>query len=208
MKFKNIVSIIPVVLFLAGCASSSFHYTPPATMTNKSTKHVEKSFDVTWNQLVKELSSDFFVINNIDKNSRLINISFSSQKPSEYIDCGQTSRTFTNARGTNTYTYKTADSSTFSTTNPSGDAFNVDRKTKLEGRSNVYIAPDGNGTEINVNTKFVLTIITNAYTFDGRGAGAQNSTVDFSTKHEGGGNDIRCISNGVIEHRILDMVGN
>jgi len=157
MNFRT-PTLLPVIasLLLAGCATSTTNYTPPAEPKIVNTKFVNKPFEAVWDSLVKELSGDFFVINNIDKNSRLINISFTSQRPSEFVDCGVTSRTFTNARGDQNYTYKTADSSNFVSTNNQGHAFSVRRNSRLEGRTNIYVAPEGSGTNITVNTKYVV----------------------------------------------------
>lgn len=43
---------------------------------------------------MKQLAKSFFVVNNIEKESRLINVSFSTETPEKYINCGRTTRTF------------------------------------------------------------------------------------------------------------------
>ncbi|MFV3286874.1 hypothetical protein ACNFCI_22935 [Pseudomonas sp. NY15356] len=199
------ISLIVAIASVAGCATSSMNYTPPSGATVVNSKKVSKDFDRTWDDLVRQLSSDFFVINNIDKSSRLINVSFSASRPSEYIDCGSTVRKFSNARGEQVYSYLSADSSQFAVTNPNHIAFNATRTTKLEGRVNIYVAPAQGGTDISVNTKYLLTVNFNAVGFDGTPGGGSTSTFDFSTKSPSESQDLTCYAKGTLESRILEM---
>lgn len=202
--YKAIV-VMGFCILATGCATSSIDYQAPTQSKIVNTKVVDKPFDQVWDNLVQQLSSDFFVINNIDKNSRLINLSFSTQKPSEYVDCGVTTRRFENARGENSYVYKTADSAAFSLTNQQGHAFNATRKTKLNGRVNIYVAPTSSGTSVAVNTKYVVDVIFVATGFDGHPGGSENLSFDFSTKQSYSGGEITCYAKGTLEGRILEM---
>ncbi len=208
MKIKLLIVGIAVVTALTGCATSTTNYAPPIAKTVQNNRQINQSFETVWDRLVKQLSSDFFVINNIDKNSRLINLSFSSQRPSDFVDCGRTSRTFKNARGDQNYTYNTADSSQFTSTNTEGHAFNVRRTAKLEGRTNIYVAPEGIGTLVSVNTKYVVNVTMSAIGFDGRNGGTENFTFDFSTKQPFTDGQISCMALGVIESKILGLADN
>lgn len=203
---RQIIALAGVAAMLSGCASSSIDYRPPTGKPISNTKEVVEPFDQAWDALVRELSSDFFVINNIDKNSRLINISFSSQRPSEFVDCGMTNRTFDNARGKRNYSYVTADSAEFAVTNPQSIAFNMSRKTKLDGRVNIYVAPTAKGTSIAVNTKYALTVSATAVNFDGNPGGSSSNVFDFSTKQGFSDKDLSCYAKGTLEQRILGMV--
>ncbi|WP_156326586.1 hypothetical protein [Pseudomonas sp. NBRC 111127] len=199
-----------VVLLLAGgtlvgCATSSMDYSPPTPAAVPNTRSVSTDFEKSWDQLVRQLSSDFFVINNIDKSSRLINVSFSTSRPSEYVDCGSTLRKFSNARGEQVYNYVTADSAKFAVTNQNA-AFNVSRETKLEGRVNIYVAPGKGGTDISVNTKYVFTVNAKIFGFDGSPVTVNPTTIDFSTKSPYTSPDLTCYARGTLESRILDMV--
>lgn len=203
MNTQLTIAVATVSCAIAGCATSTANYTPPTEVRIVNTKFVDKPFDIVWDSLVKELSSDFFVINNIDKNSRLINISFTSQHPSDFVDCGISNRTFKNARGNQNYSYKTADTSNFTMTNDQGLAFHVYRKSRLEGRTNIYVAPENTGTNVTVNTKYVLTVATVATTIDGRPAGTENFVFDPSTKQPFSNGTVTCTAVGEIEDRIL-----
>ncbi len=165
---RRIVVTLMVGIVSAGCAT-------PGINTFKTVKHnpnpitneivVNQPYGQVWDKLVRELSKSFYVINNIDKESRIINISFSSQSPSDFVDCGETHRTYTHNNKKENFNYKIADSSTYKYATGAADAFsyyvNVRRSTSLEGRSNVYLAPlegDLTKTKVAVNTRYILTI--------------------------------------------------
>src|SRR2546428_522669 len=99
-----------------GCATAG---TQTSDIAPAQQQHVDNevivpgSSDVTWDRLVQRLSRGFYVINNIDKASRLINISFSSNTRQEYIDCGTTTRTYTRGQEHQEYKYPIAQSSTY-----------------------------------------------------------------------------------------------
>ncbi len=211
MKPSNSRSItlwFAVVLGVSGCATAP-------TATNEHSRAVEikipnsakidDKFDVVWDRLVKRLSSDFFVINNIDKNSRLINLSFSSQKPSQYVDCGKSLRTFTNAQGERRFEYLSADSSAFLTVDQTNRLpIEVRRTSRLEGRANIYVAPEGDATSVAVNTRYVVSLVVAMRRLDGQTT-SDNITWDFSTKQHFSGAEVACTANGEIERKILMM---
>src|SRR5690349_12455540 len=92
------LSVIVLACLLSACATpgtSTFKYTEPApNAAINNEKIVSKPFSDTWDILVRELAKSFFVINNIDKASRIINLSFSTQQPKEYVNCGKSVREF------------------------------------------------------------------------------------------------------------------
>lgn len=206
---QKALSIVVFAMSVTGCATSTQDYTPPAKQAFENSRHINKPFEVVWNNLVRQASSDFFVINNIDKDSRLMNLSFSSSKPSEYVDCGRSRRTFDNARGKQTFEYEAADSARFIITNPQHHAFHANRKTEVSGRVNIYIAPEGDGTLVSVNGKYVLPVTVSYAAFAGGApAGQDKFEFNFSTKQPYSADGITCYSKGVIERRLLDMAVN
>ncbi len=211
-QLSKIIAALIVSVVLSGCATSDMSHTSPKNYSINNSIEVKNDFDVVWDRLVKKLASDFFVINNIEKESRLINVSFSSSTPSQFIDCGKTNRTFTNLRGKQFYEYVTADSVNYAITFDKGGAYNAVRKTRLEGRSNVYVAPIRGGTTISVNTKYVWSIKIVYSDLLGRPAGTEEYTHDFTTKQpldqaetvKGIIYRLRCATNGNLENRILN----
>lgn len=202
---KNILALTAISIALAGCATSELNYSYPQTYQIKNQEMINESFDVVWDRLVKNLSSDFFVINNIEKNSRIINVSFSENKPSKYVDCGTTTREFSNIRGKTSYTYDPADSARYTFTNGQGQAFNATRTSRLNGRTNIYLAPEGNGTLININTKYVVDVDIKYQDMTNKYVGNDNFVFDFSTKTNFSNLDgVTCTARGNLEERILN----
>jgi len=161
-----VLSLLTVLL--VGCATKG-------TNTQNYVKHdpklisneivVNQPYQQVWDRLVKELSKSFYVINNIDKESRIINLSFSSPNPTDFVDCGETSRSYTQGGKTENYNYNVADSSTVKLADGAQEAFAyfviLRRSTSLEGRANIYLAPlenDNNKTKVAVNSRYMLTI--------------------------------------------------
>ncbi len=95
--------LVPVLL-LVGCAGKQDYIRPTAPTATSNSKVIEKPRDTVWNGAVPALEKQFFVINNMDKASGLINISYTGD-PKRYIDCGQVSAYVKNAREERTYDF-------------------------------------------------------------------------------------------------------
>lgn len=231
MNYKVCVIAVTAILF-SGCATqgiSNFKYTDNAPMQVNNEIVVSKPQSQAWDILVKELSKSFYVINNIDKESRIINVSFSSNSPAEYVDCGKSHRTYTQGDKTEVYDYDVAGTAEFkvATTHQEHPAFAnyiiFRREPILEGRSNIYAAPDEKDkskTIITVNTRYIWTVKVKGEVFaqDVRGnvfsrgrLPEETTTVMFNTnkpgQHKDGGLNLKmtCFSKGKLEREILDM---
>lgn len=172
MKLKWML-VLPVAssVILSGCVTtgqSDLSYVPPrAAGAPKNEIQLNEQFDAVWDRIVSRLATGFFVINNIDKASRLINVSFSSDSPGPYIDCGRSSRNYVFNGERQMYTYDVSDSSNFKITKAWGPLNNlpivqdVSRNTSIEGRINIYVAPvSPQVTKVSANVKYVLQIST------------------------------------------------
>ena len=226
---NKILTYLAVALFLSGCTATiknSGDYTPPVQKEIENEIRVDAGFEATWSKLVREMSKSFYIINNIDKESRLINISFSmSNNISDYLDCGVTKRTFDLADLSQNISYQTADKSEFYVPStrapiPAGtNYFKWFRIPTLEGRSNVYVAPDGQGTRISVNTRYVwdvnisetgylYTPLSKSHTLiiNRRPVAKSWPPISFNTNDVGGEGGVSCVSTGKFENEILDIV--
>ena len=77
--------IAALSLCVAACAGKVDYIRPTAQVAPSSnTKTVERPRDLVWNASVPELSKQFFVINNLDKSSGLMNISYTGD-PERHI---------------------------------------------------------------------------------------------------------------------------
>ena len=205
---RYLLPLAAVCVTLAGCATSTNSYVPPMETKFENSRRISQPFDSTWDKLVRGLSGDFFVINNIDKSSRIINISFSSNRPSEFANCGRTTRTFTNARGEHKVSYFAADSAQYTDVLGDSNAYDVRRNTKLDGRTNIYVAPIDAGTEVVVNTRYVISIDQEFRRLYPSGMASRRFTWDFSTKspYRDPGGQVVCFASGELETRILRLL--
>jgi hypothetical protein len=225
-----IFQLIASLLILSGCATqkiSTRDYTPPEETKFVSEKFINSPQSSVWDRLVKNMATSFFVINNIDKESRIINLSYSSDKPQDYLTCGKTRRTYSDEKSTQVFEYGVTDNyATYATTGdkqlPAGiiEYALVNRSVKMEGRANVYVAPEGVGTRITVNTKSVANInvqgILYRKNFLGESLGnfPINSSSTLTAVTKGAYNNstsdplirtITCYSTGALEREILDL---
>lgn len=203
-------SLLLMSSLIAGCAGSSLSYTPPSDHEVVTEKVISAPFEITWDRYVAELSKSFFVINNISKDSRIINVSFSTDKPSRYIDCGTSFRTSKHPRtGEEQFRYAVADGSTYNAgQNGTNVLWTFNRDTNLEGRINIYMAPEGAQTLIRVNSKYIWTVRINGTSNLGQPSQPSSDTIDFSSTSPGGDEELQCRSNGSLEAQLLDLVGS
>jgi hypothetical protein len=203
------VSVFVVACALSGCVKGSVKYTPPekpAAVTNF--KVVEKPRDAVWNALVPGLGKRFFVINNLDKSSGLINVSFSG--PTEkYLDCGTISSFVENMRGPRTYNFNAASSNTNYESYEGGFLLAHQRRMSLEGRVNVIVEEvSPSTTRVTANTRYVVTrtaTLTNVA--NPQQTHASNDSISFGSEETGVfPSQTACVSTGALESELLSLV--
>jgi hypothetical protein len=133
-------------------------YVRPTTASNAmNSKIIDKPRDIVWNSAVPELGKQFFVINNLDKSSGLINLSYSGD-PESFIDCGRVTSYVKNVKGERTYDFPASRAQQAYEVMNSNDLFFIERKMSLEGRVNLVFEETGpNSTRVTANTRYVIT---------------------------------------------------
>lgn len=107
--------------------------------------------------MMPALGSSFFVINNIDKESGFINVSYSGN-PEKYVDCGIIDSYVENVRGKRTYRFPGSSAYKEYEIMEKGQLFFAKRKMDLEGRINIIVQEVSlDSTTVTVNTKYILT---------------------------------------------------
>ena len=76
-------------LLLTACMAGSYQAPISDRDTADFTKTVGRPFDEVWTDLIDHASATFFAIENIEKASGLITLSFGASNPGDYIDCGR-----------------------------------------------------------------------------------------------------------------------
>jgi len=209
---KKIILFI-TFLFVTACAGKMEYIKPITNAKLTNSKEVNKSLDDLWKTTVPSLGKNFFVINNIDKSSGLINVSYSGD-PEKYVDCGRIKSYVKNARGERTYDFPA--SKAYQNYESFEDGMNlifVDRKMNLEGRVNlIFESISKNSTRITANTKYVITKSINYRDMQNRtsqhsevisfnsGASAYFANLDKDTQ------GTECVPTGILEEEILSTI--
>ncbi len=94
---KSILSSLIMIVFLSSCSvkkekltENVGKYVPPNIEdTNfKNSIITNKNFEETWTSVVDFVNDSFFKIENLEKDSGLLTLSFGSKEPENFIDCG------------------------------------------------------------------------------------------------------------------------
>lgn len=225
-------SLLLALSMLSGCAVqgvNTLKYADSKFEPIKNEIQINEPYLKVWDALVRDLAKSFYIINNIDKESRIINVSFSSTEPVDFVDCGKSTRTYSEGSKEEKFEYELAASSIYKFATPQQEdpAFNnyvmINREPILEGRSNIYIAPvdsDSTKTSISVNSRYILTIKAKGQIYAKHISGRvftrgsipeETSTWSFNTnevvkKDLGGGVIVTCFSKGKLEKDILGIL--
>lgn len=201
---------VTALALLAGCAGKIEYMRPSQYNAPSNTKVIDKSRDAVWNAAVPELGKQFFVINNLDKSSGLINISYSGD-PERYIDCGRVVSYVQNARGERTYDFPGSRGQVNYEVMGQGMLYFIDRRMALEGRVNlIFEEVSATQTRVTANTRYVVRRDITVRTVSNQ---TENSThtISFNT---GGMSEFpmapqgatTCVATGALERDILGAV--
>lgn len=189
---------------LSSCGT--FAYTPPSQRSSgQNTIVIPAQREAFWKLFVSSLSSEFFVINNLDRETGLVNVSYSGD-PEQFVDCGWIKSTvygkeweFPAARANAYYEYVNGIY-----------YFRVNWQMQLDGRMNIIVQEeDKTSTRVTVNTRYALN--RRIFESDPQGRSASNAdTVSFNYGQEGyfavrsrDGTPLTCRSTGNLERQIL-----
>ena len=201
---------ITLSISLTACAGRVDYVPPSVTNRPSASRVIDNSRDAVWAKLVPALSKQYFVINTIDKQSGLINISYSGN-PELYIDCGQVTSYVKNARGERTYSFPGAVAQqTYEIIN-NGQLVFINRKLELEGRVNVVVEEIGpRQTRITASTRYVVTKRLDLSNPQGQSA-TRNDTISFNSGGDstfpGAAPATTCRANGKLESEITGLAG-
>jgi hypothetical protein len=209
----RVIASLLAVAFVSGCAGKLDYVRPNISAAPSANyKVIDRPREAVWNASVPELGKQFFVINNLDKSSGLINISYSGD-PEKYIDCGRITSYVKNARGERTYDFLGAKAQqSFEVMNGNG-LFMIDRRMSVDGRVNlVFEEVSPNQTKVTANTRYVVqrqqTVRSAANNFPQSASDSISfnfgGTSSFAANADGRATE--CIANGALEREILSAI--
>ena len=205
--------LILTTILLAACAGKTDYIRPTSSASpGMNIRSVDRPRDAVWNSIVPELGKQFFVINNLDKSSGLINISYSGD-PERYIDCGRITSYVKNARGERTYNFPGSRAQqSYEVMNPGVGLFFLDRRMTLEGRVNlVFEDVNSTSTRVTANTRYAVTRSQDVRDVNGASRNFShtitfNSGTGASFPGNSDGQATECVSTGALEREILSTI--
>lgn len=199
-----------VSVFAAGCGSTTT-YMPPLIEPSMAiySVTVPGSRDDVWAKAVPVLGKRFFVINNMDRSSGFMNVSYTGD-PEQYVDCGTIKTGFQNLAGDRVYEFPASrQTQKFQLLHPTKGLFDVERTMALDGRINLVFEDAVAGqTRVTATAKYVLTkslrvparnySASDTISFNSGGAATFPSADDAQ--------GTRCVATGVLEKEVLRTV--
>jgi hypothetical protein len=206
------VTAVGLAFTIGGCVSGNFNYVRPANQSPAAnSKTVEKSREAVWTALIPRLGKQFYVINNLDKSSGLVNVSYSGD-PERYVDCGHITSSVKNLRGEQTYDFpgSRAQQVYWVWDKGIGILVAVDRKMSLEGRVNLVLEEVGpSSTRVTANTRYILRKTATMRNVENSSVGSLDESLNFDSAHGGsfsGGAKLECVATGQLENELLSLV--
>lgn len=211
MKTKAFL-LISSVTIISGCAGKLDYIEPDTYANSNNSIVIDKPREEVWNSAVPQLGKEFFVINNLDKTSGLINVSYSGD-PEKYVDCGHVSSYVKNARGERTYNFPAASASQYFEVMNSHGLFMVNREMSLDGRVNlIFEKISDNSTRVTANTKYVLQRTIQSQNAANKFPHTESRSISFNSGGAASfptapdGRATRCVPTGDLEADILSAV--
>ncbi|MGB2690276.1 MAG: hypothetical protein WBC36_14935 [Desulfobacterales bacterium] len=206
-KFRLVILIIFVSMIAISCVSGKVSYIAPQGLQSTNNSVVLKeSKDKVWMKLIDGIGESFFVINNIEKDSGLINISYSDD-PCRFISCGTLNSNVLNAQGKRKYNFPACIEYKEYEEFNKGNLFIIRRRITLDGRASIIVQKRNNGTLVKVNVRYVVIKDAKNYDPSWRFIRTELSSIIFNSNGgESFPNGMKCYANGQFEKMILDIV--
>lgn len=204
---KEITTLVFSALLMSAC-SGKLDYIEPTTARSDNVLTVDAPINKVWNSALHKLSGRFFMINSLDKNSGLMNISYSGD-PENYIDCGRIVSSVGNIKGKTVYDFQASKAEQRFAVMQTIYPYDVHRTMWLDGHVNLIFEELGPGkTRITAKTRYVLTRKVAVQAIFG-GPLTETDAISFNLDNGAAfpagsdGRATKCISTGKLESEIL-----
>jgi uncharacterized protein YceK len=206
-KIALAILLLAVILSVFGCVSGKVTYIPEQGIKNTDNSiFLKESKDKVWMKLIDGIGESFFVINNIEKDSGLINISYIDD-PCRFISCGTLNSYVLNAQGKRKYNFPTCIEYKEYEEFNKGNLFIIRRWINLDGRASIIVQKRNNGTLVKVNVRYVVIKDAKNYDPSWRFIRTELSSIIFNSNGgESFPNGMKCYANGQFEKMILEIV--
>ena len=137
---------------LCGCATATQStYRPPQEVKITNEKTVNAPFDDVWSRALPKLAQSFFSINNMEKDSGFLNLSYAGD-PGTYVDCGTNVMT---GKGQTQAVSLSNSTNSVDATVKGGSQVTVNAQTTLDTKINVvFVKETETTTRVSVNVQY------------------------------------------------------
>lgn len=214
MKRMMLVGLIlAFTVALNGCASRTlYNGIPPGIYEKANSRTYNADINRVWAAAIASIGADFYVIDNISKESGIITLTFSVDEPADYIDCGiaeysndgQVQR-IQKAKKRSTFLFGTG-----------GAAPQMAKgSAQLEGKANIIFIENEKGkTTVTVNVKYIVTFTGSYSQWIQVGLNGfyqpvnWRGIVSFNTGQRGFAEDglTECVTMYTLEKKVLDRI--
>lgn len=226
-----------LALLFGGCGDtprtieSTVRYEPPLEHRIVVETVVDLPFDAAWDELIRRLSESSFRVAALEKASRFVlvevhrssDLAAKANRPSRFVDCGRTTRTFAEGAETERFEYAVADSSAHRESDPMDGGYRVsevERRVDLDARATLYLQPEGERrTRVTVKARYELAIeVAGRATFvaadveeasaEAVAFGPRTESIRFTTFQPGSdqrSGGLTCRATGVLEHALIAL---
>ena len=208
--------IAAVILFIAlysGLSDEPYRVLDTHTLPTDSFRVIDKPRDFVLDASIAKLGNQTFVIDNHDKSSGLVNISYSGD-PEKFINCGNVTSHVKEAGGQRDYDFPGAKAQMKYDIMNGNTLLHIDRKMSLEAHVSLdFMEINPNQTKVTANTLYVVrkdVTSTNANTAFHQ---SWSDIVSFKTRGSAPfGNEVSsaattsCVATGELEREVLSAV--
>ena len=142
MKKGYLTVVVLLSIILVGCTVGTATYVQPivTSSTEQYSMVISDEFDNVWMKLIEYAGSTFFTIDNYEKDSGLVTLSFGAANPSEFITGGHWKTSISNFDGDYV------------------DYLTLYYNGKLTGRMNIVVLKiSEEETRVNVNARYIFS---------------------------------------------------
>jgi hypothetical protein len=200
-----------LTIHITGCSSTRVNYTPPLEAKESTTVLLRDPFEVAWSKSVRAVGESFFVINNIVKDSKIINLSYSGD-PERYVDCGHVAVKVSGLMGTTPYQFPGARRNVMFKSASGFRTTFVNRQMSLEARINILFEEVYKyETAVKVVVRYMVTrtgteTVTDHFNNRTSTQPLPPLNLNFNTGGSDSGETITCRPTGEMEKALIDLL--
>lgn len=211
-KLSTLLAIAICMFMSAGCSKQIITHEQPEQYAVKNARVFDAPYDKVWKATVDAIASSFWTLDNIEKDSGILTLSYACNDATPWVDCGKTHNVVT--MGIQDIVFDSATPYVaLKAANDMGNVWDVERRVSMFAKSNVLVKKiTANQTKVTINTNYTLKCDIGMGTF--RAWTGQilifsqpsTSTVTFTTTQEGRGQNNICRSKHTLEDAILQSI--